>query len=57
MDANFPMACYKKLLNDMPTLDDLFELSPALAKSLDYILKCEDENLEQTLYQTFVVEW
>jgi ubiquitin-protein ligase E3 A len=27
-----------------------------VAASIDFILKCEDPDLEQTLYQTFVVE-
>ena len=56
LDLHLPIACYKKLLDIQPTLKDLQELMPQVAQSLDYILKCEDENLETTLYQTFTVE-
>ncbi len=52
-----PIACYKKLLDIQPTLADLQEMSPKMAKSLDFISKCEDANLEETLYQTFTVEF
>jgi hypothetical protein len=51
-----PMACYKKLLDIQPTVKDLYEINPQMAKSLDYILTCEDANLEEALYQTFTVE-
>ena len=51
-----PMACYKKLLDIQPTVKDLYEINPLMAKSLDYILICEDANLEESLYQTFTVE-
>jgi hypothetical protein len=34
----------------------LHEYDPKVAASIEYILKCEDANLEQTLYQPFTVE-
>lgn len=56
LDLNLPIACYKKLLNIQPNLKDLKELLPDVANSLEFILKCEDPNLETLLYQTFAVE-
>jgi hypothetical protein len=56
LDLHLPIACYKKLLDIQPTLKDLLEFMPSVGQSLDYILKSDDPNLEQTLYQTFTVE-
>ncbi len=56
LDLHLPMACYKKLLDIQPTLKDLYEYDPKVAASLDFILKSEDPNLEQSLYQPFTVE-
>jgi hypothetical protein len=47
LDLHLPMACYKKLLDIQPTLKDLSELMPKVAKSLEYIQNCEDPNLEE----------
>jgi hypothetical protein len=56
LELHMPMACYKKLLDIQPTVRDLYEINPSMAKSLDYILTCEDANLEEALYQNFTVE-
>ena len=56
LDLHLPMACYKKLLDIQPTVKDLFELQPKVASSLEYIIKCEDKDLEEKLYQPFTVE-
>lgn len=50
------MACYKKILNVQPTIKDLREIMPQMASSLEFILECEDPNLEFLFYQTFTVE-
>jgi hypothetical protein len=50
LDLHLPMACYKKLLDIQPTVKDLYELQPKVAASLDYIIKCEDHDLEEKLY-------
>lgn len=56
LDLHLPMACYKKLLNIQPNLNDLYEFMPEEAQSLDFILKCEDPNLESLLHHNFTVE-
>lgn len=57
LELNMPMACYKKLLDLQPTLADLREINPKMAQSLEFILGCEDANLEESLYQPFTVEF
>lgn len=56
LDLHFPIACYKKLLNLQPNLQDLYELMPEVAQSLEYILNSDEPDLENKLYQTFTVE-
>jgi hypothetical protein len=56
LDLHFPMACYKKLLDLEPNLHDLKDLEPKLASSLEYILNDKSEDLENLLYQNFIVE-
>ena len=50
LDLHLPMACYKKLLGIQPDLEDLREIEPKVAESLEFIMKCEDEDLEEKLY-------
>lgn len=38
LDIHFPVACYKKLLDISPNLDDLKQLIPSTGHSLQYIL-------------------
>ncbi|KFO20813.1 Putative E3 ubiquitin-protein ligase HERC6, partial [Fukomys damarensis] len=52
----FPLALYKKLLDQKPTLEDLKELSPVLGKSLQEILNDEDDDLEE-LDMYFSIPW
>ncbi|XP_049430285.1 probable E3 ubiquitin-protein ligase HERC3 [Epinephelus fuscoguttatus] len=52
----FPLALFKKLLGVEPTLEDMVEFSPSVAKSLQYVLDCEDEDLEN-LYMDFMINW
>ena len=56
LDLHFPIACYKKLLDIEVGIEDLKDLYPQMASSLQHILKDESENLEELLYQPFIVE-
>lgn len=56
LDLHLPMACYKKLLNIQPDINDLKELMPSVGNSLQYILDSVEPDLEQKLYQPFTVE-
>lgn len=54
-------ACYKKLLDIEPTLEDMHEWQPEVAKTLQYILDyTPDRNggktIEQTLERSFVID-
>ena len=57
LDIHFPTACYKKLLDIEPNLNDLKELIPSMGESLQYILDCESPTLEQDFYMTFTYEY
>ena len=57
LDIHFPIACYKKLLDIQPNIDDLKQLIPSVGNSLQYILNCESPTLEQDLYMTFTYEY
>ena len=56
LDLHFPRACYKKLLNLQPNLQDLYEYMPEVAQSLEFILNTDEPDLENLLYQNFTVE-
>jgi len=47
LDVHFPRAVYKKLLNYKPTLSDLREFQPAIAKSLNDILSMPPDRLAE----------
>lgn len=51
----FPLVLYKKLLKQKPTLKDLQDLSPTLAKGLQNLLDYDGEDLENTFFLTFEV--
>lgn len=51
----FPLALYKKLLNESVDISDLKDLSPALAKSLQSILDYEDDDLQSVFCVNFEV--
>ncbi|KAL9905493.1 probable E3 ubiquitin-protein ligase HERC4 isoform X2 [Glossina fuscipes] len=44
----FPLALYKKLLEEPVDLTDLYELSPTLANSMQQILDYNDDDFEET---------
>ncbi|XP_045892497.1 probable E3 ubiquitin-protein ligase HERC4 [Micropterus dolomieu] len=52
----FPLALFKKLLGGEPTLEDMMEFSPAVGKSLQYVLHYDDDDLE-SLCQSFLIDW
>jgi E3 ubiquitin-protein ligase HERC4 len=57
IDMPFPLACFKKLVNEKITFDDLREWQPDIAQSLEFILRYEDEKpLEEVLGTTFTLD-
>ncbi|MGH0132131.1 UNVERIFIED_CONTAM: hypothetical protein FKN15_049992 [Acipenser sinensis] len=54
-DFQFPLALFKKLLKEKPTLEDLKELSPLEARSLQAVLD-EDEDSVDSLDLDFTVQ-
>lgn len=55
INISFPLALYKKLLNEKPNLSDLKELSPILAQSMQKILDYEDGDMADVFCLTFEV--
>ncbi|XP_021116722.1 E3 ISG15--protein ligase HERC5 isoform X2 [Heterocephalus glaber] len=53
----FPLALFKKLLNQMPSLEDLKELSPGLGKSLQALMDDEGRDFGEVYYIYFNVHW
>lgn len=51
----FPLALYKKLLNERVELSDLCELSPTLGNSLKSLLDYKDYDMEDVFDLTFEV--
>ncbi|XP_023409029.1 probable E3 ubiquitin-protein ligase HERC6 isoform X5 [Loxodonta africana] len=52
----FPLALFKKLLGQKPSLEDLKELSPLFEKNLQEVLNDEADDLEE-LYIFFSIYW
>ncbi|XP_060782471.1 probable E3 ubiquitin-protein ligase HERC4 [Neoarius graeffei] len=52
----FPLALFKKLLDIKPSLDDLAELSPVIAQSLQYLLDYSDDDVEN-MCMTYTIAW
>ncbi|KAM9854723.1 putative E3 ubiquitin-protein ligase HERC3 [Aulostomus maculatus] len=52
----FPLALFKKLLDVEPSLEDMLEYCPSVAKSLQYILDYEDDDLEKQDF-IFMISW
>ncbi|XP_066241171.1 E3 ISG15--protein ligase HERC5 [Saccopteryx leptura] len=53
----FPLALFKKLLDQTPSLEDLKELSPVFGKSLQTLLDEERADFEEVFYIHFNVHW
>lgn len=55
IDLPFPLALYKKLLDEPVGLNDIKEMSPLLAKSMQSILDYEEEDFEEVFCLHFEV--
>jgi E3 ubiquitin-protein ligase HERC4 len=55
INISFPLALYKKLLNEKPELSDLKELSPLLAQSMQSILDYEGADLTEVFDLSFEI--
>ena len=55
LDVHLPMACYKKLIDIEPTIDDVIQYSPSMGKSLLAILNNDSPTLKEELYMKFEV--
>ena len=55
LDIHLPMATYKKLLGVNPSIQDLRQYNPKMAKSLQAILDSRSEDLQSELYLKFEV--
>nr|KAF6392182.1 HECT and RLD domain containing E3 ubiquitin protein ligase family member 6 [Pipistrellus kuhlii] len=56
-DIPFPLALFKKLLDQRPSLEDLKELSPRLGKSLQEVLNYEADDIGEALCMYFSLRW
>ncbi|KAK9709845.1 putative E3 ubiquitin-protein ligase [Basidiobolus ranarum] len=57
LDIQFPLACYKKLLNLPVDLDDLKLFRPTLVKGLQMLLDYDGDDLEEVFCRDFVGEY
>jgi len=55
IDLPFPLVLYKKLLKETPTLQDMYTLSPSIARSLDELLKYDGDDFESVFNLTFEI--
>lgn len=55
IQLSFPLALFKKLLNQTPSLDDLTELMPTVGRSFESLLNYEGDDIEDTFCLTFEV--
>ncbi|XP_049741700.1 E3 ISG15--protein ligase HERC5 [Elephas maximus indicus] len=53
----FPLALFKKLLDQTPSLEDLKELSPVLGKCLQTLLDDEGKDFGEVFYIRFDAHW
>ncbi|XP_057584375.1 E3 ISG15--protein ligase HERC5 isoform X2 [Hippopotamus amphibius kiboko] len=53
----FPLALFKKLLDQTPSLEDLKELSPVLGRSLQTLLDDEGDDFGEVFHIHFNVHW
>lgn len=57
LDVHLPKACYKRLLDEEPDLEDLIAYDPKIGNSMKALLENESPNLEDELYLTFTYEY
>ncbi|GCB64177.1 probable E3 ubiquitin-protein ligase HERC4 isoform X1 [Scyliorhinus torazame] len=55
VDLHFPLALYKKLLKQKPTLDDLKELMPIVGRSMQQLLDYPEEAVEEIFSLNFTI--
>lgn len=55
INLTFPLALYKKLLNETPDLSDLKELSPLVWKSMKSLLEYKESDFEEVFGLTFEI--
>lgn len=55
IDLPFPLILYKKLLHENVCLEDLKQLSPTIAKSLQELLDYEDDDVEDVFVLNFEI--
>ncbi|XP_021567716.1 E3 ISG15--protein ligase HERC5 [Carlito syrichta] len=53
----FPLALFKKLLDQKPSLEDLKDLSPVLGKNLQTLLDAECDDFREVFYIHFNAHW
>ncbi|XP_047453396.1 probable E3 ubiquitin-protein ligase HERC3 [Mugil cephalus] len=53
----FPLVLFKKLLGVKPSLEDMMEFSPSVAKSLQAILNDYSDEEIEGLYKDFIINW
>ncbi|XP_042617759.1 probable E3 ubiquitin-protein ligase HERC4 [Cyprinus carpio] len=56
INIDFPLALFKKLLQQSPTLNDLEELSPVEARSLKSLLEEDEDEVVDMLFLDFTVK-
>lgn len=56
INLSFPLALYKKLLEQKPSLEDLKDLSLLLGRNLQEVLNCEAGDIEE-LHMYFSIYW
>ncbi|KAJ3188690.1 putative E3 ubiquitin-protein ligase [Gaertneriomyces sp. JEL0708] len=57
LDVHFPLACFKKLLDQPVTLEDLKTLRPAFGRGLQQLLDYEQDDIEEVFCRDFVAEY
>ncbi|OXB53393.1 hypothetical protein ASZ78_001893, partial [Callipepla squamata] len=55
VDLHFPLALYKKLLNEKPSLDDLKELMPDVGRGMQQLLDYPEDDIEEAFCLNFTI--
>lgn len=55
VDLSFPQVLFKKLLNEKPSFDDLKELDPVMANSLQMLLDYDKSDIDDVFALNFEV--
>lgn len=56
-NITFPLALFKKLLDQIPSLEDLKELSPVFGKNLPTLLDDKNDDFGEVFYILLNVHW